>query len=70
MQLDFILWLHKYGIFVGIILAAFILALVAWNRYAQAKFAEMGDSDKLQTPTYEHLDSGVVVSDPDDEDDP
>ncbi|MFW9834887.1 MAG: hypothetical protein ACFFEK_12885 [Candidatus Thorarchaeota archaeon] len=70
MQFDYILWLHKYAIIVGLILGALILVLLAWNHYARGQFEDMGDSDRLQTPTYEQMDSGVVVSDPDDEDDP
>lgn len=70
MQLDYMTWLYKYGIYAAIILGALILAALARNRYARAQFQEMGDSDKLEAPTYEQMDSGVTVSDPDDEDDP
>ena len=34
------------------------------------QFQEMEDSDKLSSPTYEEMDSGIKLSDDDDEDDP
>lgn len=70
MQLDYISWLYKYGIYAAIILGSLILAFLARNRFARAQFQKMEDDDKLQAPTYEQMDSGVTVSDPDDEDDP
>ena len=66
---DYMTWLSKYGIYAAIILGALILAALARNRFARARFQEMDDSDKLQTPTYEEMDSGIKLSD-DDEDDP
>ena len=70
MQLDYMTWLYKYGIYAAIILGALILAALARNRFARARFQEMDDSDKLQSPTYEEMDSGIKLSDDDDEDDP
>ena len=49
MQLDYMTWLYKYGIYAAIILGALILAALARNRFARARFQEMDDSDKLQT---------------------
>jgi len=63
MQLDYLTWLYKYGIYAAMIIGALILAVLARSRFAKT----MDDSDKLQTPTYEHMDSGVTVSDPDDD---
>ncbi len=70
MQFDYMEIFYKYGIYAAIIIGALILAFLARNRLALARFRDMDDSDKLQTPSYEHMDSGVVVSDPDEEDDP
>ena len=69
MQFDYMTWLYKYGIYAAIILGAMILAFLARNRFARGQFQEMDDSDKLETPTYEQMDSGITLSDPDDEED-
>ena len=47
-------------------IGALILAVLARSRLAKT----IADSDKLSTPSYEHMDPGIVLSDPDDEDDP
>jgi hypothetical protein len=69
MQFDFVGELYKYGIYAAMIIGALILAYLARNRFARGQFQEMEDSDKLEAPTYEHMDSGVTISDPDDEED-
>ena len=68
MQFDYIEWLVQYGIYAVAVIGALILAILARNRYARTRLE--GDSDRLQTPTYERMDSGITLSDPDDEDDP
>jgi len=69
MQFDYMEWLFQYGIYAVAAVAALILAALARNRFARGQFQEMEDSDKLEAPTYEHMDSGVTISDPDDEED-
>ena len=64
MQFDYMTWLYKYGIYAAMILGALVLAVQARSRFAKAM------DDKLKSPSYERMDPGIVVSDPDDEDDP
>jgi hypothetical protein len=68
-QLDYLELFYKYGIYAALIIGSLFLAFLARNRFARAKFQEMDDSDKLATPTYEPQDSGIQLSDPD-EDEP
>lgn len=64
MQFDYMEWLFQYGIYAVAAIGALILAFLARSRLATAT------DDKLQTPTYEEMDSGIKLSDPEDEDDP
>lgn len=66
MQFDYMTWLYEYGIYAAIIFGTLILAVLARSRFARAQFQEMNDSDKLETPSYERMDSGVKLSDEDD----
>ena len=66
MQFDYMEWLYKYGIYAAIIIGALILATLARSRFARAQFQKMDDSDKLQSPSYERMDSGIKLSDEDD----
>jgi hypothetical protein len=69
MQLDFLDWLYKYGIYAAMIIgAAIVAALVRY--FAKAQYRKMDDSDKLSTPSYEEMDSGIKLSDPEEDDDP
>jgi len=65
MQLDYLTWLYKYGIYAAMIIGALILAALSRNRYATARLED--DSDKLSSPSYEEMDPGIVLSDPDDD---
>jgi len=68
MQLDYLAWLYKYGIYAAMIFgAAIVAALVRY--FAKAHYRKMDDSDKLSSPSYEKQDSGIKLSDPE-EDDP
>jgi len=64
MQFDYMEWLFQYGIYAVAAIAALVLAILARSRLAKTT------DDKLRTPTYERMDSGVVISDPDEEDNP
>ena len=64
MQFDYMEWLFQYGIYAVAALGALILAILARSRLAKTT------DDKLRTPTYEKIDSGVKISIPDDEDNP
>lgn len=67
MQLDYLAWLYKYGIYAAMIIGAMILtALVRY--FAKAQYRKMDDSDKLESPSYEEMDSGIKLSDPEEED--
>jgi len=68
MQFDYMDIFYKYGIYAVIIIGALVLALLARNRFALAKFQEMDDADKLETPSYEEMDSGIKLSEPEDND--
>ncbi len=69
MQFDYTAWLIQYGIFIVIAIGALILAALTRSRFARARYQEMDDSDKLASPSYEKMDSGVKIS-VDDEDNP
>ena len=64
MQFDYMEWLFQYGIYAVAAIAALILVILVRSRFVKTT------DDKLGTPTYEHMDSGVTVSIPDDEDEP
>ena len=64
MQFDYMEWLFQYGIYAVAAIAALILAILARSRLAKAT------DDKLKTPSYERMDPGIVLSDPDDDEDP
>ena len=64
MQFDYMEWLFQYGIYGVAAIGALILAGLARSRLAKAT------DDKLQSPSYEKIESGVKISVPDDEDDP
>ncbi len=64
MQFDYMEWQFQYGIYAVAAIGALILAILARSRLAKAT------DDKLTTPTYEKIDSGVKISVPEYEDDP
>ncbi len=64
MQFDYMEWLFQYGIYAVAAIGALIIAILARSRLAKAT------DDKLKSPSYEKIDSGVKISVPDDEDDP
>ncbi len=64
MQFDYMEWLFQCGIYAVASIGALILAILARSRLAKAT------DDKLKTPSYEKIDSGIKISVPDDEDDP
>ncbi|MGY5870826.1 MAG: hypothetical protein RTV72_01135 [Candidatus Thorarchaeota archaeon] len=64
MQFDYMEWLFQYGIYAVAVIGAMILVVLARSRLVKTT------DDKLRTPSYEKIDSGVKISVPDDEDDP
>lgn len=64
MQFDYMKWL----IYIVYAFGALLIAYLARSFYIRSQFRDMDDSDKLQTPTYEEMDSGIKLSD-DEEDD-
>ncbi len=66
MQFDYMDIFYKYGIYAVMIIAALILALLARNRFVRSQKTD--DSDKLETPTYEEMDPGIKLSEPEDDD--
>ena len=62
-QIDYLDWLYKWGIYAVMIIGSMVILLLARSR-----FARMRDSDKLATPSYEEMESGVVISVEDDDD--
>jgi len=62
--------LRQYGIYITIAIGTLILVYLARVFFAKFQYHKLGDSDKLQTPSYEEMDSGITLSNPDDEDDP
>ena len=69
MQFDIMTWLSTYGIYAAMIIGATIVATLV-RFFAKAQYRKLDDSDKLESPTYEKVESGIKLSDPDDEDDP
>jgi len=67
MQLDYLTWLYKYGIYAAMIIGASIVAALI-RYFAKARYRKMDDSDKLSSPSYEEMDSGIKLSYPEDED--
>jgi len=63
MQFDYMEWLLQYGIYALAAIGALILAILARSRFAKV----IDDSDKLSSPSYEEMDHGIVLSDPDDD---
>lgn len=63
MQFDYMEWLLQYGIYAVAAIGALIIAVLARSRLAKAT------DDKLKSPSYEEMDSGIKLSDPDDEED-
>ena len=59
---------YKYGLFAIIIIGALFLAFLARNRFTRSQFQDTDDSDKLETPTYEEMDPGIQLSEPEDSD--
>ena len=68
MQIDFLDWMYKWGIYAVMIIGALVLAVLARSRFARAQYQRMEDSDKLEAPSFEEMESGIVVN-TDDEDD-
>lgn len=66
MQFDYMDIFYKYGIYAAIIIGALILALLARNPFVRSLFQEMDDADKLEAPSYEEMDSGIKLSEPED----
>jgi hypothetical protein len=64
MQIDFLDWLYKWGIYAVMIIGALVVAILARSRLAKLRKME----DRLATPSYEEMDSGIKIS-TDDEDD-
>ncbi len=70
MQLDYLTWLYKYGIYAVMIIGASVVAALV-RYFAKVQYRKLDDSDKLQAPTYEEMESGIIISVPDeDENDP
>jgi hypothetical protein len=65
MQFDYMKWL----IYIVYAFGALLIAFLVRAFYVRSQFREMDDSDKLEAPTYEKQESGIKLSDPD-EDDP
>ncbi|MFW9908834.1 MAG: hypothetical protein ACFFEF_09690 [Candidatus Thorarchaeota archaeon] len=61
--------LQEMTIYFAAIIAAILLFGIAFYKriFIRGQFAEMSDSDKLESPTYEEMESGVVVTTEDDE---
>ena len=67
MQYDFLTRLYKYGIFAAMIIGVSVVAALV-RYFAKMQYRKLDDSEKLQSPTYEEMDSGIQLSDPDDDD--
>jgi len=67
MQFDYMEIFYKYGIYAVIILGALILALLARNPFVRSLSQDADDSDKLEPPTYEEMDPGIQLSEPEDD---
>ena len=57
MQFDYMKWL----IYIVYAFGALLIACLARSFYVRSQFRDMDDSDKLQTPTYEEMDSGIKL---------
>ena len=66
MQFDYLGWLYKYGIYAAMIIGAAIVATLV-RYFAKAQYRKLDDSDKLASPSFEEMESGIIISDPDDE---
>ena len=70
MQFDYLDWFYTYGIYTIMIIGTSIVAILV-RYFAKAQYRKMDDSDKLESPTFEKQESGIIITDPDDdEDDP
>jgi hypothetical protein len=69
MQFDYIDWFGKNIIYFILALGAIILLYLVRAFFVRSQYRDMQDSDKLESPTYEEIDSGIKIS-IDDEDDP
>ena len=70
MQFDYMEILYKYGIYAALIIGASFLAFLYRSRFARAQYQRMEDTEKLEAPSFEKQESGIVISDPDDSDEP
>ena len=70
MQIDYIDLLYKWGIYAAMIIGAMVVAILV-RYFAKTQYREMDDSDKLESPSYEKQESGIVITDPEEgEEDP
>ena len=67
MQFDYMEIFYKYGIYAVIIIVSLILALLARSCFARSQSQQTDDSGKLETPSYEEMDPGIQLSEPEDE---
>ncbi|MGY5876079.1 MAG: hypothetical protein RTU30_10060 [Candidatus Thorarchaeota archaeon] len=56
--------LQEMAVYLAAIIAAILLlGIIVYRRmFVSAQYAQMSDSDKLETPTYEEMDSGIKIS--------
>ena len=67
MQIDYMELLYKWGIYAVMIIGASVVAILV-RYFAKTQYRKMDDSDKLESPTFEEQDSGIVITDPEDDD--
>jgi hypothetical protein len=68
MQFDYMNIFFKYMIYTVILIIALIFTLLARNHFVRSQSQENDDSDKLETPTYEEMNPGIQLSEPEDND--
>ncbi len=61
--------IQELGVYLAAIIATILLlGIVAYRRmFVSAQYTEMSHSDKLETPTYEEMGSGITITPPDDD---
>ena len=58
MQFDYLAWLYENGLYGLIVLILLILVVLTWRRFT---------SDKLASPSFEKVASGIKISDEDED---
>jgi len=66
MQFDYMMWLTQNILYIVLAIGALLVAALVRSFFIRSQYHDMDDSDKLQTPSYERMDSGIKLSDDDD----